>query len=66
MENHLKVVDHLLNTNTWGATLESDAGGMFDREAPTPWSPEHQGWLSSDKTAETWEKVFQLMDQKKS
>ncbi len=45
MENHLKAVEKFLDTDIFGATIESDSGGLYDRKRPEPWSPEHQSWV---------------------
>ncbi|KPI34541.1 Diacetyl [(S)-acetoin forming] [Cyphellophora attinorum] len=45
MENHMKAVEQFLSTDVFGKIIESDAGGLYNRERPEPWSPEHQSWV---------------------
>ncbi|KAK5044478.1 hypothetical protein LTR84_010759 [Exophiala bonariae] len=56
MENHIRTIETFLDTDIYGAAMESDAGGLFNRQKPDYWSPEHQAWLESDETADAWEK----------
>lgn len=52
MENHLKAVEEFLDTNIFGATIESDSGGLYNRKRPEPWSPEHQSWVYVQEESE--------------
>lgn len=45
MENHVKVFEQFLDTDLWGATIESDVAGSYNRKRPEPWAPENQGWV---------------------
>ncbi|KAL4810666.1 hypothetical protein BDV18DRAFT_127759 [Aspergillus unguis] len=61
MANHIRAVETFLDTDISGAIMESDAGGLYNRDKPEYWSPEHQGWMETDDTADAWEKGGPLL-----
>lgn len=56
MANHIEAIETFLDTDIHGAAIESDAGGIFNRQQPEFWSPQHQAWLMTDDTAGAWKK----------
>lgn len=54
MAHHVEAYNRFLDSNMFGAIMESSADGLYIRKAPEYWA-EGQKWMDSDETKQIWD-----------